>query len=150
MEISRRNEVHEQFNAHGRKAVRFNIPGATVEVAGVASAHAVPNQSAERCPVLDLSRGGLAFLTNAPLRQSRISLALVYSDEEEPIALEGRIVYAVPRGAQLSYRFRVGVEFAPFSHHKGHNSLQALSRLEKLEALYVTHEDESLPGAGEF
>jgi hypothetical protein len=148
MEVSKTKRANLEFNTHGRKAVRFSIPGATVELEDAAAGRMARHQGLERSPVVDLSRGGLSFLTNIPPKQGRVLLGLVYSEEEEPILLQGRIVYSMPRGTPLSYRYRIGVEFAPFSHHKWHNSLEALCRLEKLEALYCAQDDESLPGTG--
>ena len=149
MEIWKSHKWNAGFDARGRRATRFSVPGATIELKASSAGRADRNPNAERLPVVDLSRGGLSFLANSPPRQSRISLALAYSDEEEPIPLEGRIVYSVPRGAPLSYHYRVGVEFAPFSHHRGHNSLEALSLLEKLEGRFGAQESDDIPETGE-
>jgi hypothetical protein len=59
---------------------------------------------------------------------------------EEAIRLEGTVVYLVPRGAGIGYRYRVAVEFSPFSGMKGHNSLESLGRLDKLAKTFG-HQD---------
>jgi hypothetical protein len=136
MDIYKNNGIHTDTGAAGRKSARFRIPGATVIIGQESSAQAAKNPLPERSPVEDLSKGGISFLTDKVPKLSRISLLLAYSDEEDPIPLEGRVVYFVPRGARLSYRYRVGVEFIPFSYKKGYNTLDSLNQLERLASLY--------------
>ena len=89
-----------------------------------------------KCPVLDISKGGLSFLTDRPPKSRRVSLLLKYSERDDAINLEGTIVYSVPRGDELYYRYRVGVKFNPFSSRRGHNALDALFLLDRLEKTY--------------
>ena len=134
-----------QSNVGDRRCARFVVPGATVslEMGGLGQRRK-DLSSKERSPVVDLSKGGMSFLTDSPPRLSRVVLLLAYSEEEDPIRLEGRIVYFMPRGAGLSYRYRVGVEFIPFTRRRGHNSLESLGRLERLEMTFG-HKDVQEP-----
>jgi hypothetical protein len=123
---------------HSRTCARFSIPGATVSLRMKRFGLEKPAEDTqERLPLIDISRGGLSFLTDSPPRRSHISIMVRYSDTEDPIPLEGNVSYSLVRGAGLSYRYRVGVEFIPFSPRRGHNTIESLTRLERLEATYV-------------
>jgi hypothetical protein len=87
-------------------------------------------------PVTDLSKGGLSFLSDNPLKENKkISLRLHTSEKENPIQLEGKIAYVVinPGG---SYKYRVGIKFNPFGTKEDFNRLENLNRLEELEKAY--------------
>jgi hypothetical protein len=116
-----------------RKYGRFVVPGATISYKERSFWHRKGLASEERSPVVNISRKGLAFLTDIPPKTNRVTLLFSYSEKEEPISFEGRVVYSVPRGSGLDYRYRVGVEFSPFSARKGHNSLLSLGVLNSLE-----------------
>lgn len=146
MEIVKCSGKDVEFDARDRKSARFSVPGATISFDQGFLGHRRQFAS-ERSPVLDLSKGGISFLTNRPPKSTRVSLLLSYSENEEPIRLEGRIVYFVTRGTRFSHRFRVGVAFAPFSPRKGHNSPETLNLLDKLEKTYATDNDSGFPGS---
>jgi hypothetical protein len=137
--------ITNQGNPGDRRCARFAVPGATVscEAAGLGRRRKTLS-SEERSPVADMSTGGISFLTNSPPKLNRATLLLTYSEAEEAIRLEGTVVYVVPRGAGLSYRYRVGFEFSPFSGKKGHNSLESLGRLNRLEKIFG-HQDTQEP-----
>ena len=116
-----------------RKCGRFVVPGATISCKDRGFWHWKGFAPEERSPVVNISRTGLAFLTDSPPKTNRVILLFSFSEKEEPISLEGRVVYSLPRGNGLAYRYRVGVEFSPFSARKGHNSLVSLGVLEYLE-----------------
>ncbi len=121
-----------------RSCLRFTIPGAAVSYRKVGfwrRDHGFPDV---RYPVADLGKGGLSFFTNNPPElESRVAIALILPKNETAAILEGKIIYSIPRGAGLSSRFRVGVEFAPFAERRGFNSLRSLDVLDKLEAIYA-------------
>jgi len=116
-----------------RKYGRFVIPGATISYRERSFWRRESLASEERSPVINISRTGLAFLTDLPPKTNRVTLLLSYSEKEEPISFEGRVVYSVPRASGLDYRFRVGVKFSPFSARRGHNSPASLGVLDYLE-----------------
>ncbi|MBZ5498252.1 MAG: PilZ domain-containing protein [Acidobacteriia bacterium] len=121
----------------GRGFVRFIVPGATVSYrSGGFWQRRMDTPSEQRFPAVNISKGGIGFLTDTPPKSIRVSLLLRYSEKDEPIQLEGKVVYAVARGPALSYRYRVGVEFNPFSAKKGDNSLESLRMLDRLEKTY--------------
>jgi len=89
-------------------------------------------------PVTDLSKGGLSFLSDNPLKENKnISLLLHISEKESPLQLEGKTAYVGinPTG---TYRYRIGVKFKPFGTKEGFNPLENLKRLEDLEKAYGT------------
>ena len=86
--------------------------------------------------MVDVGKGGLAFLTDRPPRADRITLLFRYPSEEDGLLLEGRVVYRAPRSHRIGLRYRVGVEFLPFSAEPGDNALEALAVLDKLERTY--------------
>jgi hypothetical protein len=91
-----------------------------------------------RCPLVDLSGEGLAFLADQTLKpKSRVSLLLAFPGEEELLRLEGLVVYAVATGI-AGYRYRIGIQFLPFTGGKGCNSREALDILANLEKTYAS------------
>ena len=89
------------------------------------------------CPVVDLSKGGLCFLTNKTVKEEKdISIFLRTSNNEDPIPIEGKVMYMM-RNTGVSYQYRIGVQFKPFGKKEGFNSLEHLKRLDELEKNYV-------------
>jgi hypothetical protein len=119
-----------------RKLARFVIPGATLNFRVRGFWHRKGQVSTEKSPVVNISRRGLAFLTDNPPSANRVTVLVKYAENEDPMSLDGRVVYSLPRGTGLAYRFRVGVEFSPFSPKKGHNSLVSQGLLEYLEKIH--------------
>jgi len=130
---------------HDRKSGRFVIPGATISLKKGAGGHGKDELAIERSPVIDISKGGVAFLTNEIPKLGRVTLLLTYAEDEAPLRLMGTIVYFVSRGAGLRYRYRVGAEFAPFSTTKGHNSFESLVKLEGLGKAYGEKDPQPSP-----
>ncbi len=90
-----------------------------------------------RCPLVDISRDGLALLADQSLKpQKRISLLLRLPGEEETLQMEGRVVYAVATGI-AGFRYRIGVQFLPFSEKKGQNTIKALNALIRIEETFT-------------
>jgi len=135
MNMFKKARAEGEWSEH-RKVSRFTIPGATISFEKSTAGYCGSDSLFERSPVVEISRKGVSFLTNNPPRLSGISLILTYAEDASPLRLEGRVVYFVSRGAGLSPRFRVGVEFAPFSTGHGHNSLDTLIQLQRLEKIY--------------
>jgi hypothetical protein len=119
-----------------RTCERFIIPGSTIayKVHGLLKRHQPFTDV--RYPVSDVSKGGLSFLADTPLKEEKeVSILLHISEKEDPIQLEGEIAY-VSLNTGASYRYRIGVQFKPFGTEEGFNSLEYLNRLEALEKTY--------------
>ena len=118
-----------------RARQRLTIPKTTVEYQ---VHHFLKRKTSfsHRCPLMDLSGGGLAFLADQALKpKDRVSLLLKFPGDEEIPRLEGRVVYALATGI-AGYRYRIGVQFLPFTGGRGCNTLKAR---EILSALEKTH-----------
>lgn len=119
-----------------RVCERFVIPGSSVtyKVHGFFTRNQPFTESLY--PVTDLSKGGLSFLTDNPLKENKeASILLHTSEKENPIQLEGKIAYVVINTAG-SYRYRIGFKFKPFGTKEGFNPLENLKRLEELEKIH--------------
>jgi hypothetical protein len=121
----------EAQNRNERAIPRKTIPGATVTYSlhGHASRK---HGSSVSYPIFDLSRGGMAFLSDRPLKPGRrISLFLKCPDTKDAIRLEGDVVYSLV--ADISgYQYRSGVRFVPFEAKEGCNPPEILEVLAKL------------------
>ena len=108
-------------NVTGRRAnPRLTISGAVVRFLvrgrGIQKAH-----FSQPYPVLDLGRGGIAFLADRPAKpDNQISLLLSIAKDEKDLRVEGKIVYSTPVGG-TGYGYRIGVRFQPFAAKKGFN-----------------------------
>jgi hypothetical protein len=86
-----------------------------------------------QCPLVDVSRDGLAFLSDlAQKPREKILLLLRIPTEPDALQIRGHVVYSVATGI-IGYRHRIGVRFFPFAEKRGCNSPKALDVLVKLE-----------------
>jgi hypothetical protein len=91
------------------------------------------------CPLVDLSREGLAFLADQALRpEKQISMLLKFPGGEEIPRLKGRVIYVVATGI-AGYRYRVGVQFLPFVDRRSCNAIKVLNLLTNLEQTYAPY-----------
>lgn len=114
-----------------RARQRLVIPRATVRY-GIPGFWSRKIEYSNPCPLMDLSRDGLALLTDYALKANKRIVTLLKFQEEEILRVEGRIVYAVATGI-AGYRYRIGIRFLPFSGEKGCNDLKTLDVLTKIE-----------------
>jgi hypothetical protein len=133
-----------------RLCQRFRIPGATVSyrIARLFSSRSGVDE--EFCPVLDLSRGGIRFLTQKPLKfRSKVTLQLTVPGERVPIDIKGRVRWSM-FNAGKSYKYQAGVQLNPYGLEKDQNVPQTLTRLVTLESKFVEADapaDPAKPGA---
>jgi hypothetical protein len=136
LERKRESVVSGNYEHH-RTEARIILPGATVSIllrGRTIHDSGVPNS----CPLIDISKGGLAFLSDRPLKLGRrVSLILRCTEITNTLCLEGRVVHTVASDI-AGYPYRVGVRFMPFEAKRGCNSpeiLEVLTQLEKATAL---------------
>ncbi len=123
-----------------RLCQRFKIPGATVSYRRERLFSSKAGVDEEFCPVLDLSRGGVRFLTRKPLKfKSRIWLQLSVPGERVPLDLRGRVRWSAFNAGQ-SYKYQAGVQFNPYGLERGQNVPQVLTKLVALEVKFVEPE----------
>ncbi len=112
---------------------RFNIPGSNVSWA-LTGQRSFPDETS---PLSDISRSGLALLTNnPPTVGSEITLHISTPKKGEPLDMLGRVIYSIARGPGLTYRYRIGIKFIPVAPSNGCNSLQSVNMIEALEQGY--------------
>jgi hypothetical protein len=123
-----------------RLCQRFKISGATISYRLDRLFSPKAKVDEEFCPVLDLSRGGVRFLTQKPLKfKSKVSLQLSIPGERVPLEMKGRVRWST-FNAGKSYKYQAGVQFNPYGLEKGQNPPQALTKLVGLEQKYVEPE----------
>ena len=131
-----------------RLCQRFSIPGATVSYRKERLFASRSGTDEEFCPVLDLSRGGIRFLTQKPLKfKSKVALQLAIPGERVPIELKGRVRWST-FNAGKSYKYQAGVQFNPYGLEKNQNVPQTLNRIVALELKFVEPEVPASPAAG--
>jgi hypothetical protein len=116
-----------------RSSPRQIIPKTTVRYC-VRSFWSRSSNLSNPCPLLDLSSRGLGFLADdAPVPGKRVSLFLKFSEREEDLRVEGKVVYTVATGI-AGFRHRIGVQFLPFAERRGCNSPKVLKVLVEFES----------------
>ena len=121
----------EAENQSPRTEPRKTIPGATVTYFLHGNGIRKSSSSAYY-PIFDLSRGGMAFLSDRPLKPGRrISLFLKCLDIKDEIRVEGDVVYSLVVDI-AGYQYRTGVRFVPFGLEKGCNPPETLKILTRL------------------
>jgi hypothetical protein len=92
------------------------------------------NGFSEPGPVVNVSKGGLAFESRSKVIQGKkISVRLIIPGEES-LVLKGVVRWCAFSWEKMAHV--AGVEFAPFGTRRGHNLLEALDRLRELELEY--------------
>lgn len=120
-----------------RACRRFTVQGATISYKVLGFFRRDRPFSDAAYPVADLSKGGLSFLTDKPLREgTRVTLLLHLPGEKAPLNIEGSVVHAIP-GSGMSYKYRIGIRFSPFGSGKGNNSPEALKKLDEIEKVHA-------------
>ena len=130
-----------------RLCQRFKIAGATISYRRNKLFSSKAKVDEEFCPVLDLSRGGVRFPTQKPLKfKSKIILQLSIPGERAPLDLKGRVRWSTFNAGQ-SYKFQAGVQFNPYGLEKDQNPPQTLTKIVGLEQKFVEPEAPAGPGA---
>jgi hypothetical protein len=120
-----------------RLCQRFTIPGATVSYRIARLFSSKSGNDEEFCPVLDLSRGGIRFLTQKPLKfKSKITLQLSIPGERVPIDVKGRVRWST-FNAGKSYKYQAGVQINPYGLERDQNFPQTLTKIVALESKYI-------------
>ncbi len=120
-----------------RRYIRFKVPGAKVTYFQKFFFFSSIVYSEEFCPVVDLSRGGIQFLSRRFLKSIKKILMQIYIPEEESyLNLTGRIKWSFfnPFG---DYNYQVGIQFEPFVGRRRYNQFQALDKLASLEKKFL-------------
>ena len=120
-----------------RLCQRFKIPGATISYTRQKLLFSPKAFDEEFCPVLDISRGGVRFLTQKPLKfKSKVTLQLSIPGDRIPLSLKGRVRWST-FNAGKSYKYQAGVQFSPYGLEKNQNVPQALTKIVALEQKFI-------------
>jgi hypothetical protein len=105
-----------------RGCVRFRIPGATTAYKKEKSLfHRNPDYGGEFLPILDISRGGIRFLSNENITlDTKLHLRIQVPGDQGPLKIEGVVRWAAPNAGQ-SFKYQIGVQFYPYGEKKGMN-----------------------------
>jgi PilZ domain len=103
-----------------RACERFVIAGATVHFREEGFLFSGKYHE-EAFPAVDISRGGLRFLSNFPLKiAARVTLKVMIPGREDPLLLKGRVRWTSTNPGK-SYKYQTGVQFAPYGSNRGDN-----------------------------
>ncbi len=133
-----------------RLCQRFKVPGATLSYRRETLFSPENRYAEEFCPVLDVSRGGVRFLTQKALKfKSKVALQISIPGERVPLNLRGRVRWS-SFNAGKSYKYQAGVQFNPYGEEKGQNYPGALVKIIALEQKFLEEaaaEDRDKAGA---
>ena len=117
-----------------RQHLRFWVPKATVSFS---LRRFLDGKIDMTCPVLDLSKGGMAFASQSRIKPGKeLLIFLACPDLDPPIEVRGQVIYCLPHPG-MEHRYHIGFAFAPFVG-MGSNSRDAWEALMELERLYGT------------
>lgn len=129
-----------------RNCLRFSIEGAAISYQNQKLLPFMMKVEERNCPVVDLSRGGMCFLNQKPLKlHSKVRLQLFTPDEAIPLNLEGRVRWSV-RTPGKSYRYQAGVQFNAYGEARNQNAPHLLDSLVALETRFIESRGRSTSG----
>ena len=116
-----------------RSCSRFKIENAKVKIkkAGMFSFLRFFSKSYS---LVNISKAGLAFMYEKKIKRSSKIIIKLRVPKMKPVYLIGLVRWQGKRSD--SSQLHVGVEFLSFGTRLGHNTLDALEELRKLEAIY--------------
>jgi Tfp pilus assembly protein PilZ len=130
-----------------RTCIRFEIPGATVSYKLKKPLLSKTSYGEEFCPTLDISRGGLRFLSQEEIKiGSPIILKVSIPGERIPLELNGHVRWAAPNVGK-SYKYQIGIQFTPYGEKKGQNYPGSLVKIIALEQKFSPQDEEDLSKA---
>lgn len=123
-----------------RTCIRFEIPGATLSYKKDKALLPETKYGEEFCPILDISRGGLRFLTQENLKiNSNVTLKISLPGERVPLVMKGQVRWSAINAGK-SYKYQIGVQFNPYGEKKGQNYPGALVKIIALEQKFAPME----------
>jgi len=104
-----------------RQCSRFVIFGATLSHKKEGILFSAGEYSEDVHPVLDLSLGGLQFLSHQSMKtDTSLSLKIFGPDGGFLLTMKGVVVW-VSLNPEKSYSYKIGVQFNPYGGKKGYN-----------------------------
>ncbi len=128
-----------------RDCGRFRLPGATVRTKMKKTLFRKEAYAPDVSPLVDMSRGGIRFLTSIKLTlDSPVTLKIAIPGEDEPLVLLGHVRWFASN-PDPAYRYQFGVQLVPYGDREGFNPPETLDRIIALEQSNVAEPD--LPDA---
>lgn len=135
----------EEKSIERRACIRFKIPGATINYQKESFLFKSVSFIEEFCPIIDLSRGGVRFLTQKSLKEnSKVFLKISVPGERIPLTLKGVVKWVLPSEGK-SYQYQVGVQFNPYGEEKDQNYPGNLVKIIALEQKFGEEKEEAEP-----
>jgi Tfp pilus assembly protein PilZ len=119
----------EKKTAADRTCKRFELPGATIS-------YEFKDSTAEFSPLVDMSRGGVKFLSKNPLDiNADITLKISVPGERIPLILHGKVRWI--SFIEDKSHYEVGIQFNPYGEKEGHNYPGNLVKIIALEQKFA-------------
>jgi Tfp pilus assembly protein PilZ len=111
-----------------RACERFVIPGATMHYKKKTFFFR-RDYDENSYPLFDISRGGLRFLTQERLAVgTEIYMEVLAPGEEGPLVVTGRVTWN-SQNPEKSYKYQIGIQFAPYGEQRHYNPPEALKKI---------------------
>jgi Tfp pilus assembly protein PilZ len=126
------------LNLEKRTCLRFRIPGASVSYKkDKPFLKKGEDYIEEFCPVLDISRGGIRFLSQEILKfESKVALKISIPGETIPMTIKGIVRWYSPNPGK-SYKYQIGVQFLPYGEKKDQNNPAVMTKIVALEQKFL-------------
>ena len=132
-----------------RTCFRFEIPGATTSYKldkFLSSPHRKYGE--EFCPILDISRGGIRFVSQKTFKMNtKIDMKISVPGERVPIKLKGRVRWSAANPGK-SYKYQIGIQFNPYGEKKGQNYPGSLVKIIALEQKFIPDDKSTIKSSG--
>ena len=120
-----------------RLCLRFKIPGSTISYKRERFIFTPKDFDEEFCPVLDISRGGVRFLTQKTIKaKAVVILQMAVPGERIPLNLKGHVRW-VSFNPGKSYKYQVGIQFHAYGEKKNQNYPGTLVKIIALEQKFL-------------
>jgi len=125
-----------------RDCFRFKIPGANLSYKKIGIVSTSPDYIDKDCPVMNLSQGGLRFLTQKNLKvNTKLSMKVSYHENGGSFYLSGKVKWTISNPG-FNYKYQVGIQFNPYGDKEGLNSPEEFSKIKTLEWKYGKKDEE--------
>jgi len=123
-----------------RVCPRFGVPGAAVSYGKLKAFGRRTEPLENSCMVVDLSRGGIRFLTReSPSLGTKLFLELALPGNNDPVPFTGTVRWMSEYPGE-KFHYSVGVQFRPYGDGKKFNPTENLDRIIDLENMYLAAE----------
>jgi len=131
----------DEKNLEKRACNRFRIPGATVRTKRPKSLFRKATFSSDSSPLLDLSRGGIRFLTSTKLPlDAAVTIEITIPGEDLPLIFLGHVRWFAPHPDPI-LRYQFGIQIDPYGDREGYNPPEILDRIIGLEQACAAESD---------